>query len=108
MERNLQYIVDHVFLPPKLPREEDSSWERCFDLTATVLDALNAFGLEQPQSEQPVWATVARMIQSLQDSASDEGTMSAETIGNLLMALLYGGKLALHLQSECLRLTRFF
>lgn len=97
MERNLQYIVDHVFLPPKLPRKEDSSWERCVDLTTTVLDALKEFGALQPLIEQPIWVAMAQMIHRLQASAASEGAMSSHKIERMLLDLFDGGKIIFYL-----------
>ena len=96
MERNLQYIVDHVFLPPKLPRKDDSSWERCKDLTIAVLDALREFGSLQPLLEQPKWASMARMIQRLQDSTASESVMSPHKVDKMLLDLNQGGKIIVH------------
>jgi hypothetical protein len=108
MERNLEYIVNHVFLPPKLPPREDSSREKSIDLTSAVLDALNGFESTQPLSERPIWARMMRMIQSLQDSGSGKGSMSPEKINNMLMTLVDGGRFIFTLKAHNLRLTSSF
>ena len=108
MERNLEYIVNHVFLPPKLPRCEDSSREKSIDLTSAVLDALHCFESIQPLSETPIWARMMRMIQSLQDSAPDEGSMSPEKISNMLMTAVDGGRFIFTLKFLNPRLTSLF
>ena len=105
MERNLEYIVNHVFLPPKLPRREDSSPEKVIDLTSAVLDALKGFVPTQPLSERPIWARMMRMIQNLQDSASHEDSMSPEKISNMLMTLVDGGRFIFTLTFRNLGLT---
>ncbi|KAK7942691.1 uncharacterized protein PG986_011804 [Apiospora aurea] len=40
----LLYLIDHVFLPPKLPQEDDFTFPKNHALLKNVLDALHQFG----------------------------------------------------------------
>jgi hypothetical protein len=67
MDPNLVYMIDHVFLPPKLPQEEDSNFGTCDFLTKTVHDAIKTFPDYLPDAEKPLWDTAAKMMGALLD-----------------------------------------
>lgn len=84
---HLLYLVNHVFLPPKLPSGDDGSPKKEAVMLATVLDALVNFKDCVPQDQRAVVEFVASMIQATtsvraQDTVQlDEGRLNATILG---------------------------
>lgn len=53
----LEYIVNHVFLPPKLPQLDDTTVQVEVALTKLFYDALNSFIDLLPEDDQDDWIT---------------------------------------------------
>ena len=58
----LLYILNHVFLPPKLPREDDSGPNNDTSLCRFVCEAARKF---TPQIQQNRWSVVRQMLEML-------------------------------------------
>ncbi|CZT11794.1 uncharacterized protein RCO7_11377 [Rhynchosporium graminicola] len=52
---DLEYIITHVFLPPKLPQKDDSNPDRDLALTEILKAALDSFQAQLPARERPRW-----------------------------------------------------
>ena len=52
MRTDLSYIVDHVFLPSKLPQKDDSNVTKSAPLANKVLTALSLFQAQVPTQER--------------------------------------------------------
>ncbi|KAG2038864.1 hypothetical protein BDR03DRAFT_953798 [Suillus americanus] len=64
----LEYIINHVFCPLKLPQASDHTLENDLTLSHAVLDAAQAFNDQLPSDEQQLWASSFKMLQNLRDS----------------------------------------
>lgn len=64
-EGELLYQLNHVFLPPRVPGEDDL--DRCMEqaLTGRVIGALVSFGEAHHPSPEPVRASVSMLRQML-------------------------------------------
>ncbi|KAG1739525.1 hypothetical protein EDB19DRAFT_2025088 [Suillus lakei] len=67
-QSGLEYIINHVFCPLKLPQANDHSLENDLALSQAVLDAAHAFSDQLPSNKQHLWAGSLKMLQNLQDS----------------------------------------
>ncbi|KAG1750324.1 uncharacterized protein EDB91DRAFT_1234945 [Suillus paluster] len=65
---NLEYIINHVFCPLKLPQGSDHSLENDLALSQVVLDTALAFSDELPSAKQLLWASSVKMLRNLKDS----------------------------------------
>lgn len=74
----LKYLIDHVFLPPRLPQMDDSHVG--FDLEA-LKDALTSFKLSLPPDEQPRWATIIKMVNILPANKVDDSLVKMNIKG---------------------------
>ncbi|KAG2341478.1 hypothetical protein BDR05DRAFT_1001591 [Suillus weaverae] len=67
-QSSLEYIINHVFCPLKLPQASDHTLENDLALSQVVLDAAQAFSNQLPSDKQQLWASSFKMLQNLQDS----------------------------------------
>lgn len=66
---DILYTLNHVFLPPKLPQEEDHRPDRDVVLCRFVYDACREFPTVLPsQDQQGKWSTVVHMLKNLLES----------------------------------------
>jgi hypothetical protein len=63
--KDLQYLLNHVFLPPKLPQEDDSDQERDIVLCQQIYSAALEFTGFLSQHQQQKWSVVSRMLEML-------------------------------------------
>jgi len=66
----MEYIVNHVFLPPKLPQLCDTTPEVEVALTKLLHDALNEFIGLLPEEVQHEWIALPHMLSILLDTGS--------------------------------------
>jgi hypothetical protein len=67
-QSGLEYIINHVFLPLKLPRGSDDSLENDLVLAQAVIKAALAFSEQLPPDKQLLWMSSLKMLQNLKDS----------------------------------------
>jgi hypothetical protein len=81
MADGLHYVVDHVFLPPKLPQEDDSSDSNDATLCDMVHKAAEAFCNVLPAHKQGRWTPILKMLDNIhtlhQSSFRDDQIISA-------------------------------
>ncbi|KAG0694113.1 hypothetical protein DFH29DRAFT_1035335, partial [Suillus ampliporus] len=67
-QSGLEYIVNHVFLPLKLPQGSDYSLENDLALCQAVVDAALAFSDQLSSDKQLLWKNSLKMLRNLKDS----------------------------------------
>jgi hypothetical protein len=68
----LTSVVEHVFMPPKLPQEypgKETERETNVALCDNLIDAAQQFLQILPSSESPLWMQMIKMIQSARRAA---------------------------------------
>ncbi|KAG2039123.1 hypothetical protein BDR03DRAFT_1090824 [Suillus americanus] len=78
-QSSLEYIINHVFLPLKLPQGSDHSFENELALSQAVFDAALVFSDELLPDEQWLWTSSLKMLRNLKDSVRFS-TMSTEEV----------------------------
>lgn len=84
----LQYIIDHVFLPPKLPQAEDHRPSHDILLSRLAHEAAVDFGGLLSQEQQEAWSIVVGMLRRL---AKITQTTDTPTLVNDIIGLSNGG-----------------
>ncbi|KAJ7574865.1 hypothetical protein C8J56DRAFT_977723 [Mycena floridula] len=71
---SLHYIVDHIFLPPKLPQGDDSSRDNNVALVQLVLEAAHAYQREDflNDKDRLAWPPIIDMLKHFLDTQSTE------------------------------------
>ena len=91
MDSNLPYIINHVFLPPKLPQKDDSSPSRDAALAEALLEGLEAFHDLLPGPEQPQWSPLIRMIRQVLSMRDPRGGLATECVEDALEKMVGRG-----------------
>ncbi|KIM42918.1 hypothetical protein M413DRAFT_10316 [Hebeloma cylindrosporum] len=92
------YAFHHVFLPPKLPQEEDYEEDRDVVLCRLVYDACREFPSILPsQDMQKKWSTVVQMLKNLLESTQG---LDKDVIIAHILQLGNGGVLAFHIRAQ--------
>ncbi|EFR01627.1 hypothetical protein MGYG_04630 [Nannizzia gypsea CBS 118893] len=97
---NLEYIVNHVFFPPKLPQSNDDSIEHSDMFLEMLLRALEKFRDFSPVQEHPTWRACAEMVGDMSSLRSDTGGLLADNLGETLIKMRDKGLLALHIRGQ--------
>ena len=95
----ITYLIRHLFLPPKLPHEDDFNSEYETIMLDTTVDGLLKFKSCAPSDQSGIIDSVIAMITSLRtvcDSFGTEGAVSEEKLGNALMDLCKKGRNSPH------------
>lgn len=64
----LHYAVNHVFLPPKLPQEDDLTTAREHGLCSIVHLAAETYGKYLPFTQKAAWERIVKMLKNVRDS----------------------------------------
>jgi hypothetical protein len=87
----LQYLINHIFIPPKLPQEEDYSEEAERRLCQHVYQAgLDYDALRVPDQESR-WPRFLKTLQMIHECHSS-GQFSLDAIRDTMAAMEQGGK----------------
>ena len=86
---DILYILNHVFLPPKLPQEDDTKTDCDIALCRLVYDASVDFAdfLSKPQQQQ--WSTVIQMLATLLKTTQ---VFDADVLAKNILRLEDGGQ----------------
>ncbi|KAG1740597.1 hypothetical protein EDB19DRAFT_1828418 [Suillus lakei] len=85
-QSGLEYIINHVFLPLKLPQGSDHSLENDLALAQVVVEAALAFSDQLPSDKQLLWMSSLKMLQNLRDSVRFSA-MSAKEVESQINAM---------------------
>lgn len=88
---DLEYIIHHVFLTPKLPQEDDCSAIKSAALTNELLKALKAFQSLNDESKSSEWATSIDMVSKMLKLRDHAGGLLIEEVETGLETLKEGG-----------------
>lgn len=86
------YLSHHVFLPPKLPQENDSNAQYEDILLEKVVDALHGFSNHVPSQCSGVISTVITTVTRLRAVRGASGDLCAERMSQALKELETQGK----------------
>jgi hypothetical protein len=83
----LPYIINHVFLPPKLPQEDDSGVDKDSALILECEAALKSFQAHLPSHECRRWAACTRMLRKMLELRDPSGDMIAGKVEETLESM---------------------
>lgn len=88
------YLVHHIFLPPKLPREDDYKPEYELMLLENCVEALQQFKVYVSDSEADSIAAAVTMVTRLAHICGPNGDVDEKEFRNALTQLYTEGKSA--------------
>ncbi|KAJ8592789.1 hypothetical protein M405DRAFT_879736 [Rhizopogon salebrosus TDB-379] len=83
---SLEYIINHVFCPLKLPQGNDHSLENDLALSQEVVDAALAFNDQLSDDNQLLWMSSVKMLRNLKYSIRFS-TLSAKDVESQISAM---------------------
>ena len=91
MRKDLDYIINHVFFPPKLPQKDDSDDTKSAALIGQVLAALRSFQAYIPEQELPECIACIKMVGRMLELRDQVGGLMAEKLQETLRKMISGG-----------------
>lgn len=85
-------MIDHMFLPPKLPQKDDSSPDRERALVTITIDALEQFGDLVKEDQNGAVASVVSMVSAMRNTIDSDGTIDESKLFAVLNNLPEKGK----------------
>ena len=89
LEDILRYVLNHVFLPPKLPQKDDYNADHDAALCRFAYDASLEFATFLSQSQQGQWSIVIQMIKNLLESTR---SLDKDVVATNISHLEIGGQ----------------
>jgi hypothetical protein len=89
----MKYIFHHVFLPPKLPQEDDYNPEYELALLDSVIQVLERFKTYASEQQDAILASVIEMVSRLKSQAGFHGDVNEGKLLQNLQKLSHYGKL---------------
>lgn len=80
-EKVLTYIYNHVFLPPKLPSEDDSKIQADETLTVLFAEALAEFQVHVPKEMEAEFSSCLKTIEIMRGLRDGHGNFLAKELG---------------------------
>ena len=91
MCKDLNYIINHVFLPPKLPQKDDSDATKDSYLVEELLTALKSFQTHVPEQERLEWIPCIKMVRNMLQIRDHVGGLVAKEVKATLRGMVDGG-----------------
>ncbi|KAH8676420.1 hypothetical protein BGZ60DRAFT_562097 [Tricladium varicosporioides] len=98
--QSLYYIINHVFLPPKLPEKEDIDARQEFMLIKECEAALKSFQAYVPSIGSWRWAACTKMLSKILDMRDVSGDMTFEKVKVCLGLMVDRDVLAFHIRGQ--------
>jgi hypothetical protein len=96
MRKDLKYIINHVFLPPKLPQKDDGDNAKSASLIEEVSTALRSFEAHVPEQVRPEWIACTKMVGNMLELRDLYGGLVAEKVQTNLRNMIDGGTIRPH------------
>ncbi|KAJ5675938.1 hypothetical protein N7462_008835 [Penicillium macrosclerotiorum] len=94
------YLFHHVFLPPKIPQEEEYCADHEMLLIEVVLDALRSFGVFLPAKDADTFSLVTEAFLQVRQIHSRDGGVDEVELKKALGRLVKGGFLSIHVRQQ--------
>lgn len=86
----LSYLIDHIFLPPKLPQKDDWHHEKDLVLLAQCEAALSAYQVHLQDGHER-WEMCTSMVRNMIEVRDNSRDMSPKRIGEKLLKMSIKG-----------------
>lgn len=100
MTIELNYIINHVFLPPKLPQKDDSDVSKTNALIDMMLKASESFQDRIPKHERSEWVPCIKMIRNMRELKDRSGNLIPKNVATALREMLDRGTNRPHLMDR--------
>ena len=91
MHEDLNYIINHIFLPLKLPQEDDSDAKKDAAIIKELLVALRLFQAHMPEGQRSQWSPCINMISTMLKLRDHLGELMPKRVESALKRMMNGG-----------------
>ena len=88
------YMIHHIFLPPKLPQEDDFDPQHEKILLNTVGDTLRTFKAAAGYGQRDIIESVSAMMENLKIVRDESGAINEKKLGSTLRKLSQTGMIS--------------
>ncbi|KAK4182710.1 hypothetical protein QBC35DRAFT_546309 [Podospora australis] len=99
-EGSLEYMINHVFLPPRLPQQEDTNIDHEHQLIRSFCASLQDFWTWQPDDESRLSGAFRMLSRLLQVEPGLHGSEKQNTVENILRDLTDGETALFHVREQ--------
>ncbi|TAQ90964.1 hypothetical protein B7494_g730 [Chlorociboria aeruginascens] len=100
MSDDLNYSINHVFLPPKLPQRDDRGPGRDAALTKICLNALELFQRQLLTDEKPPWQRTAKMVKNFLAYTDSDGALFTDEVNKSLATMSDKDSLVFRIEAQ--------
>ena len=90
MCKDLNYIINHVFFPPKLPQKDDNDATKASSLVEELLAALESFQVDIPEQERLGWIPCINVVRNMLQIRDHFGGLVAKEVEITLREMVDG------------------
>ncbi len=91
MCKELGYIINHVFLPPKLPQKNDNDFTKRASVIEELLVALRSLQDHISEQERSEWVPCIKMVSNMLELRDHFGGLVAGKLETTLRKMVDGG-----------------
>ena len=91
MHSDLDYIINHVFLPPQLPHKDDTNASLSAHLIEKVIEAQRSFHDHVPEEQRSRWTSLTKMTTNLLELRDISGGLIPGKVETTLKEMVNGG-----------------
>lgn len=95
----LKYIINHAFLPPRLPQEDDYNAKYSKVLIETCQTRLKEFVLQAPAEHRQEWVSITLLLRNMLAVIDGSGKLIRQKLTDVIMKMYIKGKI-LSISSE--------
>ncbi|KIK69250.1 hypothetical protein GYMLUDRAFT_255795 [Collybiopsis luxurians FD-317 M1] len=95
----IRYVINHIFLPPKLPQENDQSGDLDNIIASMALEAAKRFRTRLDTDNNRKWGAVMKMLRDFRD-LQQTNILDKEKVAKALHELNIGDSLALLIRAQ--------
>lgn len=92
MSTDLEYLINHVFLPPKRPQKDDSRFEADVHLIEELLAALKEFQAHLLEQQRAEWGPCIKMLSNMLELRDHFGGLVPQKLERKLRGVIDGGR----------------
>ncbi|KAH7400360.1 hypothetical protein BKA64DRAFT_574675 [Cadophora sp. MPI-SDFR-AT-0126] len=97
---DLIYIINHVFLPPKLHQQDDDEGRENEALLSGCMKAWDLFQPHIPMEERSNWAACSGMLRRMREMRNSSGTIIPNRVEDMLTSMSQNDILAFHIGAQ--------
>ncbi|KAG8923741.1 hypothetical protein FRC02_010929 [Tulasnella sp. 418] len=98
-EKFISFVINHIFMPPKLPQEDDLHEQKEHALSEMIHSCANEFGRHLPTKDHKLWKPIVKLLEKFSDTHRSS-QLSEENVADSMADMRSGDTLAFLIRSQ--------